>query len=206
MTRLYVAPGAGTFGAHVVVRELGLPVDVVKVPSRVEESAGNAAVPLENIPALEADDGALITEDTAILPYLADLQPGTALFAPPDSVERAQIQSWIGYLNSELHASFWRAANRYGRHGGEDSAFAAIRCKARRQLKVALAYIDAQLAGKSFLIGNRFTIADAYLGVFARWLARLGSEFAGYENINRFREAYNVRPSVAAALAFENDV
>jgi glutathione S-transferase len=100
--QLFVARGACCLGAHVVVRELALPVEVVIVPLRTPGSPIHAVNPLGRVPALRFDAGAVLTENSAILPFLADQRPGTSLFAPAGTIERAQIQSWIGYLNSEV--------------------------------------------------------------------------------------------------------
>ena len=99
MTQLFIASGACSFGTHVVVRELNLPIEIVKVPLRTAESPIHQINPLGRVPALRLIDGQVITENSAILPYLADLVPDTLLFAPAGSAERAQIQSWIGYFH-----------------------------------------------------------------------------------------------------------
>ncbi|WP_348945229.1 glutathione S-transferase N-terminal domain-containing protein [Chitinibacter sp. FCG-7] len=95
-TKLFIAPGACSFGTHIVARELKLPVEIVKVPLRTPESPIHQVNPLGRVPAVQLADGQVITENSAILPFLADLAPGTPLFAPAGSPERAKIQSWIG--------------------------------------------------------------------------------------------------------------
>lgn len=204
MTTLYIAPSACSFGAHVIVRELGLPIDIVKVPLRQADSPILQINPLGRVPALQLDNGSVITENSAILPYLADLAPGTPLFAAAGSTERAQIQSWIGYLNSEVHVGGFRPINRPERYSADESAFEGIRNQSRKTLHSALQHVDSALQGKQYLVGDRFTIADAYLGVFVRWIARLGDDFLDLENLIRFREHFVARPSVQAAQAFED--
>ncbi|UXY15504.1 glutathione S-transferase N-terminal domain-containing protein [Chitiniphilus purpureus] len=201
--QLYIASGACSLGAHVVVRELGLPVQIVKVKTRVPESPIHAVNPLGRVPALRLDDGTVITENSAILPFLADLAPGTPLFAPAGSVERGLIQSWIGYFSAEVHAGGFRAVNRPERYSRDEAAFDGIRSQSRATLKQTVAHIDRHLAGQDWLVGGRFTIADAYLGVFVRWIARFGDAFSDLEALNGFRERYLARESVQAALAFE---
>lgn len=204
MTKLYISPGACSFGAHVVVRELDLPVEVVKVKLRTPENPILKVNPLGKVPTVETDDGQGISENTAILPYLANLKPGTSLFAPAGSVERGQIQSWIGYLNSEVHAGTYRPASRPSRYADDETAQAEIKAKGLLALKAALEHVDKHLEGKDYLVGNRFTIADAYLGVFVRWITKFDqADFGGFNNLNRFREAYLQRPAVIAALEFE---
>ncbi|GHD68176.1 glutathione binding-like protein [Jeongeupia chitinilytica] len=203
MSTLFTARDACSFGAHVVVRELDLPVEVVRVALRTAESPIHAVNPLGRVPALRLDDDTVITENGAILPYLADLKPGTTLFALPGEPERAQIQSWISYISTEIHAAGFRQVNRPERYSADPASHDGIRRQSARTLHAAIAHIDRHLQGRDWLVGNRFTIADAYLGVFVRWIARLGPDFAGFDALNRFREAYLARPSVQAALAAE---
>ncbi|WP_432719705.1 glutathione binding-like protein [Jeongeupia wiesaeckerbachi] len=205
MSKLFIAREACSFGAHVVIRELGLPIDVVRVPLRSAESPIHAVNPLGRVPALQLDDGVVITENSAILPYLADLQPGTPLFAPAGSAERAQIQGWIGYIGTEIHAAGFRQVNRPERYSADPATHDGIRQQSARTLHAAVAHIDRHLQGRDWLVGDRFTIADAYLGVFVRWISRLGPDFAGFDALNRFREAYLARASVQAALAAETE-
>ncbi len=201
--RLYVSPGACCLGAHVVVKHLDLPVEVVHVPLRTPGSAIHQVNPLGRVPALHLADGTTITENTAILPFLADLRPNHTLFAPPGSVARARIQAWIGYINSEVHAAAFRPINRPERYSNDPAMHDAIRTRGREQLMTALQHVDGQLQRTSWLTGPRFTIADAYLGVFARWIMPLGAPFDQLEGITRFRDTYNSLPAVQAALADE---
>jgi glutathione S-transferase len=203
--QLFISPGACCLGAHVIVHELDLKseVEVIKVPLRTPGSAIHAVNPLGRVPALRLADGTVITENSAILPFLADLRPGTLLFAFAGTHERAQIQSWIGYLNSEVHVGCFRPINRPERYSNDVAAHPGIRQRGREQLKSTLLHVERHLAGRRYLVGERFTIADAYLGVFARWTAALGDEFGDLQALQRFRREFESRPSVRAALAFE---
>ncbi|TJZ69366.1 glutathione S-transferase C-terminal domain-containing protein [Chitiniphilus eburneus] len=201
--QLFVSPGACSLGAHVVVRELDLPVEIVLSPPRDPASRIHSVNPLGRVPALLLDDGTVITENSAILPFLADLAPGTSLFAPAGSAERGLIQSWIGYFSAEVHAGGFRQVNRPERYAEDPASHEGVRAQSRRTLHATVAHIDRHLATRDWLVGGRFTIADAYLGVFVRWIARLGPEFAEFDALNRYREAYQARPSVLAALAAE---
>jgi glutathione S-transferase len=203
MTQLFISPGACSFGTHVVVRELNLPVEVVKVPLRTAESPIHQINPLGRVPALRLADGQVITENSAILPYLADLAPGTPLFAPAGSAERAQIQSWIGYLSSELHVGTFRPINRPERYHSDRETHPVIKQQALLQLENSLAHIEQQLAGKTHLVGERFTIADAYLGVFLSWVQRVEGLLAKFPALAKAYQQFQARPSVQASLAFE---
>ena len=201
--KLYVSPGACCLGAQVVVQALELPVEVVSVPLRQPDSPIHQVNPLGRVPALQLGCGTVLTENSAILPYLADLRPGTPLFAPAGSTERARIQAWIGYIAAEVHTAAFRPINRPERYSNDPAMHDAIRARGREQLFTALDHLDQRLQWHEWLEGGRFTIADAYLGVFVRWIVPLGEPFDRLEGLNRFRTAYHAQPAVQAALAAE---
>jgi len=201
--KLYVSPGACCLGAEVVVHALELPVEIVSVPLRQPDSLIHQVNPLGRVPALRLSSECVLTENSAILPYLADLRPGTPLFAPAGSAERARIQAWIGYINSEVHAAAFRPINRPERYSNDPAMHAAIRARGREQLFTALRHLDRRLLREEWLEGGRFTIADAYLGVFARWIVPLGTPFDELEGLAHFRSAFHAQPAVQAALATE---
>ena len=202
MTTLFIFPGACSFAAHVVIHELQLPISVEPVTLGDPNAPYRQINPTGRVPALLLDDQTLLTENTAILPYLADLQPGTPLFAPAGSVERAQIQGWLGYVATEVHVGAFRPINRPERYSADESAFPGIRQRALEQLSNALKPIEARLAQTEYLVGDRFTVADAYLGVFLGWSARVGvlNDFPALQAaLGRFR----ARESVVQTLAAE---
>jgi glutathione S-transferase len=202
MTTLFIFPGACSFAAHVVIHELQLPISVERVTLGDPNSPYRQINPTGRVPALLLDNQTLLTENTAILPYLADLKPGTELFAPAGSVERAQIQGWLGYVATEVHVGAFRPINRPERYSADESAFPGIRQRALEQLSNALKPIEARLAQIEYLVGNRFTVADAYLGVFLGWSARVGvlNDFPALQAaLGRFR----ARESVVQTLAAE---
>lgn len=202
MTTLFIFPGACSFAAHVVIHELQLPINVERVTLGDPNSPYRQINPTGRVPALLLDNQTLLTENTAILPYLADLKPGTALFAQAGSVERAQIQGWLGYVATEIHVGAFRPINRPERYSADESAFPGIRQRALEQLSNALKPIEARLAQTEYLVGDRFTVADAYLGVFLGWSARVGvlNDFPALQAaLGRFR----ARESVVQTLAAE---
>lgn len=203
MTKLYIAPGACSFGAHVVLKALGVPHEIVKVPLRTPDSPIHQVNPLGRVPTLIADSGETITENGAILPFLGDLKPEAGLFAPAGSVERAQIQEWIGFLNSEVHHAF-RPLNRPELFSADTTAHEGIRKQARERLALQFSFIEKRLTGKTWAIGERFTIADAYLGVFIGWLPRTGLTLDQFPAIGTYAERYQAHPAVKAASAIEN--
>src|SRR5690606_2276200 len=203
MSTLYISPGACSLASHVVVRELDLPVQIEQVALRKPDSPIHAINPLGRVPALQLDDGTLITENSAILPYLADLVPGTPLFAPAGSAERAQIQGWLGYLAAEIHTAAFRPLNRPERYSADSAAHPGIRAQALQQLYKAFEHIESHLQERQWLVGERYTLADAYLGVFATWLLRIGAPFDQLTAIASLREQWRARPAVQQALRTE---
>lgn len=203
MTTLFISPGACSFAAHVVIHELQLPITVERATIHTPDTPYRQINPSGRVPALLLDDKTLVTENTAILPYLADLRPGTSLFAAAGTTERALIQSWIGYLGTEVHVGAFRPINRPERYSTDESAFPGIRQRGLQQLANALKPLEARLRDEDYLVGNRFTLADAYLGVFVGWSARAGSLLQDFPALQGFLERYLARESVVQTRAAE---
>lgn len=202
--QLFVIPGACSFASHVTLYELAIGADIICVSPNDPNSRLRAVNPLGRVPSLQLDDETVLTENTAILPYLADLKPGTPLFAPAGSIERAQIQSWIGYLNSEVHAGCFRAINRPYRYIDDPEHHIHVREKGLALLAETLIPIVNHLENRRWLVGERFTIADAYFGVFCSWLQRIGEPFTThYPRLNQYHTAYEARASVKQARLIE---
>ena len=201
----FAAPGACSFGGYVVIRELGLSIPVRLVGLGEAAETIRRINPLGRVPALLLDDGSLLTESTAILPFLADLSPGTSLFALSGTIERAQIQSWIGYVNSEVHAASVRAINRPHLYSADTRAHEGIREAGLERLRASFAPLDRHLSDKEFLVGDRFTIADAYVGLFAAYASKFAEALTGFDALVRYSDRYEKRPSVQAARSFEQE-
>lgn len=201
--QLLASPGATSLPAHVIIRELDLPVAVQLLRLGPGGDDLAARTPYGRIPALVLDDGTVIGENSAILPFLADQRPGTSLFAPAGSVERALIQSWIGYINSEIHGATQRVGNRPHLYSDDPAAHEGIRLAARRRLREAYQPIEDHLARADWLVGGRFTIADAYLGVFASYVPHFGPALADLPALSAFSARFEALPAVQAARAVE---
>jgi glutathione S-transferase len=197
--KLYYAPGACSLAVHITLRELGLPFEAIAVSlARKTTRDGRdytAINPKGYVPALELEGGAILTEVTAILQYLADLKPEAGLAPPNGTLERTRLQEWLGFINSELHKGFGPLFNPGSPEATRESARTLI---ARR-----LGYVAQVLAGSPYLQGAGYTVADAYLGTVLGWTGLVGIELAGWPQLVEYQARIEARPAVAAARAAE---
>lgn len=197
--KLYFSPGACSFASHVVLRELGLPFEAVQVDlmkKTTKAGADYSAInPKGYVPALALDDGALLTEGPAILQYLADRKPESKLAPANGTMERYRLQEWLGYINSELHKNFSPLFN--------PGASADAKDGAKKILTRRLGYVEQAIAGRDYLTGGTFTIADAYLYTVLTWTKFVGFDLAPFPNLQAYVARVGARPAVQAAQAAE---
>ena len=201
--KLYFSPGTCSFSPHIVLREAGLDIELVKVDLKTRKvvsdgSDFSAINPKGYVPVLELDNGERLTEGPAIVQYLADLKPAANLAPPAGSFERVRLQEWLGFINSELHKGFGPLF--------KPNTPAEYKDIARQNLSTRLGYVADQLAGRDFLTGERFTVADAYLFTVIGWGKWVGIDIAQWPALLAYQERIAKRPSVAAALAAESAV
>ena len=196
--KLYFSPGACSLASHIVLRELGVPFETVQVELRSKKTKAGADFTAVNpkgyVPALELDDGEVLTEGTAVLQYLADLKPAQGLAPLPASFERYRLQEWLGFINSEIHKGFGPLFN--------PAAPEAVREAAKAQLARRLPIVDAVLAKKEYLLG-RFSVADAYLFTVLSWAGKTGVDLAPYKSLAPYLARIGERAAVKAARAAE---
>jgi len=198
MLKLYYAPGACSLASHIVLRELGRPFQLVAVSlSRKTTADGRdflAVNPKGYVPALELDDGTMLTEGPAILQYLADLEPGRALAPPNGTLARVRLQEWLAFINSELHKSFGPLF--------DPTAPEAMKERARATLSRRLGHVAGTLAGPH-LAGETFTVADAYLYTVLTWTAHVGPDLAAWPVLADYVARLAARPAIRDAQAAE---
>jgi glutathione S-transferase len=200
--KLYYAPGTCSLSPHIVAREAGLPleierVDIGKTPHRTQSGADFSATnPKGYIPALVLDDGSVLTEGVAIVQYLADRAPQSGLVPAAGSIERYRLQEWLTFISSELHKMFspWLFHPEHG-----EVAAAAARAKIAERF----AFLDAQLATRSFLMGERFTAADAYAFTIVGWSKPAGIDLTPFPHLRGYMERIAGRPKVREAMRAE---
>jgi glutathione S-transferase len=144
------------------------------------------------VPALELEDGEVLTEATAILQYLADLKPETRLAPANGTLVRARLHEALNYIATELHQSYGPLFN--------PATLPEIRAARSAHLRKRYALLDKQLADRKYLLGDAFTVADAYLFAVTRWAEIVELDLSDYTNIRAFQQAVAARPAVQAAL------
>lgn len=197
--KLYYAPGACSLSPHIVARELALPLQIVKVDNKAKTVEGGGDYWQVNgkgyVPALELDDGAVLTEGPAIVQYLADRKPEAGLVPKPGTLERYRVQEWLNFVTSEIHKQF---SPLFRPNTPEE--YKTI-CK--ENLAKRFAWLDKQLAGKDYLMGNRFTVADAYLFTVVRWTTPMKMDLSPWPNLAAYLQRVGKRPKVKEAMQEE---
>ncbi|WP_457446142.1 glutathione transferase GstA [Roseateles sp. P5_E4] len=198
--KLYFAPGACSLCPHIVVLEAGLAAETVQVNLKAHQlldgSDYYAINPRGYVPLLELDDGQRITENAAIVQYLAERAPDRGLLPPAGTLARTRVQEWLAFVGSELHKGFSPLFN--------PALPEEARPIFKKKLLDRFGWVNQQLAGKSYLMGETFTVADAYLFVITGWAGRVGVDIAGLENLAAHQARTRQRPAVQAALQAES--
>jgi len=196
--KLYYSPGACSLSPHIALAEAGLSADYVKVNLKDKKTeAGDDYLkvnPKGQVPVLHTEAGVL-TEGPAIVQYIADKAPNMKLAPAHGTMERYQLQEWLNMLTSELHKSFSPLFH----PTMPDEAKAIFRDKIGK----TLSHIDARLAGRDYLMGSQFTVADGYLFTMLRWALGLKFDLAQYPNIKAYFDRVGARPKVKEAMLAE---
>lgn len=199
--KLYYAPGACSLSPHIVLREAGQSVELVQVDLSTGQIKDTGAAfrdinPKGYVPAIEIADGSLLTEGAAIIQHLADSHPDAGLAPAAGTVERARVNEWLTFLSSELHKAFGPLFNGASSDAARNDAIAKV--------KNRLDYVEATLAdGRSFITGDRFSIADAYLFTLTNWTGPTGIGLSGLPHLTAYQARIAARPAVRAALEAE---
>jgi glutathione S-transferase len=197
--KLYYSPGACSLSPHIVAHELGLPVAIEKVDTKAKttESGRDYLQVTEKgyVPALELDNGDVLTEGPAIVQYLADQKAGTTLAPANGTFARARLQETLGYINSEIHKT-------YSPLFKADTPD-ATRSERLEYLRKRYGLIEKTLAKQNWLLGDHFTVADAYLFTVTRWAEFVKLDLSPFPALQAFQQRVTARPAVQAALAAE---
>ena len=197
--KLYYTPGACSLSPHIVLREAGLTFDLEQVDlasKRTKSGADYKAVnPKGAVPALQLDDGQILTEGPSIVQYLADRKPEAKLAPAAGTMERYRLQEWLHLLTSALHKAIGALFN--------PNLPDAWKTVLKDKLAVHFSLLSKTLEKQPYLMGQRFTIADAYLFNILSWTKHVGIDLGPYPVLTAFMSRVAARPAVQAALKAE---
>jgi glutathione S-transferase len=197
--KLYYSPGACSLSPHIALREAGLPFELVLASTKTKKLADGsdylAINPKGQVPLLALDNGVKLTEGPAIVQYIADQAPASALAPAAGTIERYQLMEWLNFITSELHKSF---SPLFSPDTPED-----YKPVVRNRLLARLSYVDQQLTGRSYLLGEQYSVADIYLFVVSGWGQYVGVDISGLHGLMAFRERVAARPAVIEAMKAE---
>ncbi|RYZ87537.1 MAG: glutathione transferase GstA [Moraxellaceae bacterium] len=197
--QLYFSPGACSLSPHIVLREAGLTFELAKVDlktHRTEDGVDFYTInPKGQVPTLKLDDGSCLTEGPVIAQFIADQAPQSNLLPAAGSMERYRVIEWQNYITSELHKSFSPLFNSQF----DTAAKAVVHSLLRKKYE----WLNIQLAQQEYLMGDAFTIADAYLFAVTRWAAQVKLPIEDLANVQNYLQRIQARPAVSAAMQAE---
>ena len=197
--KLYFSPGACSLSPHIALLEAGLPYELVKVDLRAKKLANGEDYlkvnPKGQVPALVLDSGEIVTEGPVIVQMIADQAPAKALAPARDSFDRYKLLEWLNFISTELHKNF---GPMFAPALSEDAkAFFRDRAMAK------LSYVDGQIAGRDYLMGKQFTVADGYLFTVLTWADGMKFDLSAMPNLLAYKARVAARPKVQEALKKE---
>jgi glutathione S-transferase len=197
--KLYYSPGACSLSPHIALLEAGLPHDLAKVDLRTHRTADGTDYYTVNgkgsVPLLELDDGQRLTEGPAIVQYIADRSPASGLAPAAGTIERYRLQEWLNFVSTELHKSFSPLF--------DGAVPAEYKDMVRKRLGTRFDWLSAELQGKDYLMGARFTVADGYLFTVLNWCQWVGLDLAKWPVLAAYVARVVARPKVQAAMEAE---
>jgi len=197
--KLYYFSGACSLASNIALREAGLKFELVKVDRRTRKAADgldfNEVNPKGYVPTLTLDNGEVLTENVAVLQYIADRNPAAKLAPPAGTMERYRLVEWLGFISSEIHKNFSQLFR-------EDAA-EETKQYVRKVLSNRLDYLNRVIGSGPFLMGEQFTVADPYLFTVLGWGRHLNFDLGKWPQLQRYMERVGARPQVVEALKAE---
>jgi glutathione S-transferase len=196
---LYYSPGACSLAPHIISREAGLPVELIKVDlgaRKTEKGEDYLGINSKGyVPAVRLDNGQVMTEVATLLQYLADQKPQSNLIPAFGTPERYRAMEWLNFIGSEIHKGFgplW-----------DPKISADAKTAIKGKLASRLKWLDRELEGRDYLTGKQFSVADAYAFTVLNWAGMLDVDLKPYPNIRAFMERIAGRPKVKEAMRAE---
>ena len=197
--KLYYSPGACSLSPHIALKEAGLAFEAVLAPTKTHQLTDGTDYytinPLGYVPLLELDDGTRLREGPAIVQYIADQAPTKNLAPANGTLARYRLQEWLTFIGTEMHKGFSPLFN--------PAMPAEAKTIFKDKLVSRLKWIDGELTGKDYLMGEHFTVADGYLFVVTNWAKPMSLDLTGYPNLLAWRERVAARPAVQDAMKAE---
>lgn len=197
--KLYYSPGACSLSPHIALLEAGLPYDLVKVDLKAKKLENGddylTVNPKGQVPALKLDSGEMVTEGPVIVQMIADQAKDKHLAPARDTAERYKLLEWLNFVTSELHKNF---SPLFAPALSDDT-----KTFFKNRLAAKFKYLDSHLAGRDYLMGRQFTVADGYLFVMLSWAERLKLDLSGFPNLTAYKARVAARPKVQEALTKE---
>ena len=197
--KLYYMKGACSLASYISLNEAGVKFEAIQVDHKTHKTLDGADFNAINtkgyVPALRLDNGELLTENVAVLQYIADRNPASKLAPAAGTMERYRLMEWLSYINSEIHKSFGPL---FAPAVSED-----VKQFARDNLTKRVDWLEKALGAKTYLMGEQFTVADAYLYVVLGWSSHVGVDLGKWPTLKRHNERVGARPHVIAALKGE---
>ncbi len=197
--KLYYAPGACSLSPHIVSREAGIDLEFERVDIAQKRTGSGkdfwGVNPKGQVPVLEIDNGQKLTEGPVIVQYLAAQNPGSGLVPAPGTIDRYRAQEWLNFVASEMHKTYGPLFR--------PTTPEEFKVLSREVIGRRVAWLDKELAGKQYLMGDKFTVADAYLFTVLRWSPRVGVDLSKSPNVTAYIERVAARPKVQEALKAE---
>jgi glutathione S-transferase len=197
--KLYYLKGACSLASYIALYESGVPFEVASVDRATRVASDGVSIDKVNpkgyVPALQLDNGEVLTENAAVLQYIADLAPAKKLAPANGTFERSRLQEWLAFVNSEVHKSIGPLFN--------PAATNDVKEFAKANVSKRLDWLESTWGSRSFLMGEQLTVADLYLFVVFGWVGYVGLDPAKWPNLKRFHERVGARPATLQALKAE---
>jgi len=197
--KLYYSPGACSLSPHIALEESGLAYEAIAAPTKTHKLPDGTDYyrinPLGYVPLLELDDGTRLREGPAIVQYIADLVPAKNLAPANGTLARYLLQSWLTFVGMELHGKFGPLFT--------PGSTEEVKAAARTRLVSRFQWVDGELAGRQYLMGDTFSVADAYLFTVSNWARLVGVDISPFTHLAALRARVGARPAVQAAMKAE---
>jgi len=197
--KLYYAPGACSLAPHIVLAEAEIAADFVKVDLKAHQTETGVDYytinPKGSVPLIELDNGERLTEVSAIVQYIADQKPDAGLAPAADTFERYRLQEWLNFVSSELHKQYSPFFN--------PATPDAYKEKVMKKLGERFAYLTKHFKDRDYLLGNQFSVADAYLFTILRWSKSVGIQLEPWPALTEFLARVRARSKVSEVMKAE---